>query len=137
MTRSGPPLRLGFVAKVTLAFGLVVLAALLAFSLLANRTAAREVRGFMFRGGMTDNSLLAEDLAAYYRLHGSWEGVVPLLSAPSAWSRMMRGMGQGSGVPGLPEAMAAEVSLSGADGRVIAGALPRGRRLSGADLSAG
>jgi signal transduction histidine kinase len=137
MNRPAASIRLSFAWKVTLAFGLVVLAALLAFSLLANRAAAREVRGFMFRGGMTDNSLLAEDLAAYYRLHGSWEGVVPLLSAPSAWSRMMRGMGQGPGVPRLPDAMAAEVSLSGADGRVIAGALPRGRRLSGADLLAG
>jgi len=27
----------------------------------------------MFRGGMTDSALLAEDLADYYRVHGSWE----------------------------------------------------------------
>jgi len=120
-----------------LAFGFVVLAALLAFSILANRAAAREVRGFMFRGGMTDSTLLAEDLADYYRRHGSWEGVVPLLSTPSAWNRMMGGMGQGPGTAGPVEAMAAEVSLSSADGRVIAGALPRGRRLSTSDLSAG
>jgi len=83
-----------------LAFGFVVLAALLAFSILANRAAAREVRGFMFRGGMTDSTLLAEDLADYYRRHGSWEGVVPLLSTPSAWNRMMGGMGQGPGTAG-------------------------------------
>jgi signal transduction histidine kinase len=130
-------IRLSFAWKVTLAFGFVVLAALLAFSILANRTAAREVRGFMFQGGMTDSSLLAEDLADYYRLHGSWEGVAPLLAAPSPWNRMMRGMGLRTGVAGPRDAMAAEVSLSGVDGRVIAGELPRGRLLSTTDLAAG
>src|SRR4030066_16879 len=95
MTSSGPPLRIGLVAKVLLAFGIVVLAALLAFSLLANQTAAREVRGFMFRGGMTDSALLAEDLADYYRVHGSWDGVGLLLSDPTPWHRMMGGMAPG------------------------------------------
>src|SRR4030067_675168 len=63
MTSSGPPLRIGLVAKVLLAFGIVVLAALLAFSILANQAAAREGRGVMFRGGMTDNALVAGDSA--------------------------------------------------------------------------
>src|SRR4030065_309614 len=125
MTSSGPPLRIGLVAKVLLAFGIVVLAALLAFSILANQAAAREVRGFMFRGGMTDNALLAEDLADYFRVHGSWEGVGPLLSDPTPWHRMMGGMSPGPA--GLTGAMQPEVSLTDTEGRVIAGAQPRGR----------
>ena len=135
MTSSGPPLRIGLVAKVLLAFGIVVLAALLAFSILANQAAAREVRGFMFRGGMTDNALLAEDLADYFRVHGSWEGVGPLLSDPTPWHRMMGGMGPGP--EGLTGAMLPEVSLTDTEGRVIAGAQPRGRVMAPADLSAG
>ena len=90
MARPPDTFRLSLAWKVTLAFGFVVLAALLAFSILANRTAAREVRGFMFSGGVTDNALLAEDLAAYYRLHGSWQGVAPVLTDASPWRRMMR-----------------------------------------------
>ncbi len=134
MNSPSPAIRLSFAWKVLLAFGFVVLAALLAFSILANRTAAREVRGFMFRGGMTDSALLAEDLADYYRVHGSWEGVAPLLSDSAPWNRMMGRMGMGTG-PGSP--MLAEVSLSDPSGRVVAGVLPRGRLLSAADLSAG
>jgi len=135
MTKSGAPLRIGLVAKILLAFGTVVLAALLAFSILANQAAAREVRGFMFRGGMTDSALLAEDLADYFRVHGSWEGVGPLLSDPTPWHRMMGGMGPGP--EGLTGAMLPEVSLTDTEGRVIAGAQPRGRVMASADLSAG
>jgi signal transduction histidine kinase len=120
-----------------LAFGFVVLAALLAFSILTTRAAAREVRGFMFQGGMTDSSLLAEDMAAYYRLHGSWEGVGPLLSSPSPWNRMMGRMGLRPGVAGGNDARVTEVTLSSPDGHVLAGDLPPGRRLSPADLSTG
>src|SRR3990172_1369927 len=120
-----------------LALSFVVLAALLAFSILANRAAAREVRGFMYRGGMTDSSLLAEDLADYYRRHGSWEGVAPLLSEPTPWRRMMGAVGLRAGGAGPGERMMAEmmagVRLSDPDGRIIAGDLPRGRLLSTAD----
>jgi signal transduction histidine kinase len=135
MTSSGTSLRIGLVAKVLLAFGLVVLAALLAFSFLANQTAAREVRGFMFRGGMTDNALLAEVLADYFRVHGSWEGVGPLLSDPTPWHRMMGGMGPQP--PGMTGGMLPDVSLSDTEGRVIAGAQPRGRVMPSSDLSVG
>jgi signal transduction histidine kinase len=137
MTRSGTSLRIGLVAKILLAFGIVVLAALLASSLLANQIAAREVRGFMFRGGMTDNALLAEDLADYFRVHGSWEGVGPLLSNPTPWHRMMGGMGPGPGPAELTGAMFPDVTLTDTEGRVIAGAQPRGRLIASADLSGG
>lgn len=120
-----------------MAFGIVVLAALLAFSYLANQTAAREVRGFMFRGGMTDSALLAKDLADYYRVYGSWEGVGPLLSDPTPWHQMMGGMGPGPGPAGLTEPMLPDVSLTDTEGRVIAGALPRGRVLPSADMAGG
>jgi len=132
MSDRSPSPHLSFAWKVFLAFGFVVLAALLAFTVLANRAAAREVRVFMFRGGMTDNALLAEDLANYYRLHGSWQGVAPLLSDPSPWRRMMGAMGMRANAT----AMQPGISLSDAQGHVIGGALPRGLELPAVDLSA-
>jgi signal transduction histidine kinase len=134
-------IRLSFGWKVMLAFGCVVLASLLAMSVLATRAAAREVRGFMFRGRLTDDALLAEDLAVYYRQHGSWDGVAPLLSEPTAWRRMMGAVGlrAGGGGPGehMAGEMMADVSLADPRGRILAGALPQGRRLTPSELSEG
>jgi signal transduction histidine kinase len=133
MNSAPSPARLSFAWKVLLAFGFVVLAAMLAFSIFSTRAAASEVRAFMFRGGMTDSALLADDLADYYRVHGSWEGVAPLISDPSPWHRMMRSMNPRAGPANDP---ITDVTLSDAGGRVVAGALPRGRHLSPAQLEA-
>jgi signal transduction histidine kinase len=116
--------RLSLMWKVVLAFGFIVLSGLAGFSILANLSAAREVRGFMFRGGITDMALLADDLADYYQVHGSWAGVEPLLARPSPWHRLI-GEGPGQGVmqrmTGMEGMTGPAASLAMPDGLVFAG----------------
>lgn len=61
--------------KLLLAFLAVVLLGGVAVAFLANRAAEREVRGFMFGNVMTTEVALAQELAGYYRGHGSWDDV--------------------------------------------------------------
>lgn len=75
--------------KLLLAFLAVVLVGMFVVSLLANRAAAREVRGFMVQGGMTTESALAQELAGYYRGHGAWDGVQAVLEGGSGRGHMM------------------------------------------------
>jgi signal transduction histidine kinase len=125
MNEPTPAFRLSLAWKVVLAFGFIVLAGLAGFSVLANQSAAREVRGFMFRGGITDMALLADDLADYYQVHGTWAGVEPLLARPSPWHRLI---GEGPGLAGMQRMTGMEgmigpgVSLALPDGLVFAGA---------------
>ncbi|MCJ7706180.1 MAG: ATP-binding protein [Anaerolineales bacterium] len=137
MNASPSPVRLSLAWKVLLTFGLVILAGQGAFSLLANRAAAVEVRGFMFRGGMTDIALLAGELADYYQAHGSWEGVEAFLTSPTSWHGMMGG-GPGSGNrEGMAGMMNPAVTLSYAEGQVIAGARRPGSILAADELANG
>src|SRR3972149_5471117 len=122
--------------KLFLAFAAVIVVALAAVALLANQAAAREVGGFIFRGGMSDTTLLASELAAYYRGRGSWEGVESLLEGglPPEGGRggMMHG---GAGMGGI---MASTLALADARGNVIAGpGLPPGTRLGAEQLASG
>ncbi|MBI3363072.1 MAG: HAMP domain-containing protein [Chloroflexi bacterium] len=75
--------------KLLLSFLAVALVGVLVASLLANQGTAREVRGFMFRGGMTTEAGLAHELAGYYRGHGSWEGVGAALAGGQIMGGMM------------------------------------------------
>lgn len=75
--------------KLLLSFFAVILAGVLVVSYLANQAAAREVRAFMFQGGMATDAGLAQQLAGYYRGHGSWEGVEVGLEDRSSMSSMM------------------------------------------------
>jgi signal transduction histidine kinase len=126
--------------KMLLAFGVIVLTGLVAFSILASQTAAREVRGLMFRGGMTDSDLLAEDLADYYRVHASWDGVEPLLVDPSPWRRFLNG-GPGGGpvqhMPGMEGMMSPSISLVLPNGRVLTGAPSAGAVVPPSMVAAG
>jgi two-component system sensor histidine kinase BaeS len=110
MPEPRPRVRLSLVWKFLLAFALVVLAGIGAVSLVANQVAAREVRSFMFRGGMTTASALADSLIGYYRGRGSWQGVESLLGAPR--------MGMGPGGAGM---MGVRLRLADDSGHVIAG----------------
>jgi signal transduction histidine kinase len=109
--------------KLLLSFLAVILAGVLVVSGLANQAAAREVRAFMFRGGMTTEAGLAQALAGYYRGHGSWDGVEVLLAD-----------GQGMG-----HMMGQQVMVADAQGRIVAdstGALV-GQTLSEEELTTG
>jgi signal transduction histidine kinase len=80
--------------KLLLAFFAVVLVGMLVVSFLANQATAREVRGFMFGSGMTTEAGLAQELAGYYRGHGSWEGVSLILRDTGHGLGMGHMMGQ-------------------------------------------
>ncbi|MEK7278503.1 MAG: ATP-binding protein [Chloroflexota bacterium] len=75
--------------KLLLSYFAVVIVGVVVVSLVANNAAAREVRGFMFRGGMTTETAMAQELAGYYRGHGSWEGVRALLESNHGMGGMM------------------------------------------------
>jgi signal transduction histidine kinase len=128
MNTKNPFARVGLIWKLILAFAAVVLVGVVVVSVLANRTAANEVRGFMFQGGMTDTTSLRDQLAAYYRGRGSWDGVANVLSGASGLQITGRGMaGQMHGM-GPPD-----VTLADASGIVIVG--PPG--LAGSPMPAG
>lgn len=109
--------------KLLLSFFAVALTGVSVVSLLANRALAREVHLFMFQGGMTTEAGLAQQLAGYYRGHGSWEGVAALLGAGNGMGAMM---GQ-------------QVLLTDAQGQVVADTTGTqlGQTLSQADLGSG
>jgi signal transduction histidine kinase len=76
--------------KILLSFGLLLLTVLAAAGFFAVRSAAREVRGAMFQGGMMPSTRLARELTAYYRGHQSWQGV-DILFAPAGPMEAMMG----------------------------------------------
>src|SRR3989337_1354027 len=107
--------------KLILAFAAVVLVGVVVVSILANRTAATEVRGFIFQGGMTSSALLRDELAAYYRGRGSWQGVDKFLGG--------RGTGQPGAAQGEGHMMGGpghglnpiDVTVTDATGQIVAG----------------
>jgi len=109
--------------KLLLSFLAVILAGVLVVSYLANQAAAREVRAFMFQGGMATDAGLAQELAGYYRGHGSWEGVEAVLWDQSGMSSMM---GQ-------------QLLLTDAQGRIVADTAGAriGQTLPEADIASG
>ncbi len=120
---------LGLRWKLLLGFGLVSLVGVLTVALLANQAAAREVRGFMFRGGMSDPELLAGELAAYYRGRGGWDGVESLLTSPGGGPTMMNHAG-------MARMMSTRLQLASPDGAFLAGSQPTGAgRIDQAELA--
>ena len=67
--------------KLLLSFLAVALIGVIVVSYLANQITVQEVRGLMFGGGMTNESSLVQELAGYYRGHGSWDGVGAILES--------------------------------------------------------
>jgi two-component system OmpR family sensor kinase/two-component system sensor histidine kinase BaeS len=86
--------------RITLSFALIVLVSVTSVVLLARQGAASEVRSFMFRGGLVSLDDLVLELEAFYRAHGSWEGVQSLLIRSVGQGASGRGSGMGSGSGG-------------------------------------
>lgn len=80
--------------KLFLSFLLIILVAVAGVAWIVQQGTAREVRAFMFGGGMGVLSELQTSLEDYYANHGSWVGVESLLGASQTHGR---GMGQGQG----------------------------------------
>ncbi len=75
--------------KILLSFGLLLLTVLAAAGFFAVSSAAREVRGALFAGGMMPSTRMARELAAYYQGHRSWQGVDTMLVPTGPFDTMM------------------------------------------------
>ncbi len=80
--------------KLFLSFLLIILVAVAGVAWIVQQGTAREVRAFMFGGGIGILSEMQASLEAYYAENGSWAGVEALLNASQVHGR---GMGQGQG----------------------------------------
>ena len=90
-------MRLSLAWKLLLGYLLVVAVSITTFAVLANRSTERELRLAMGRN--PEGTLVAaEQLAAYFRGRGSWEGVDRLYAAGQHMAGMM---GRGAGVPAV------------------------------------
>jgi signal transduction histidine kinase len=125
MSDGGRKVGLSLFWKFLLGYILVVAVGIGAVSILANRSAAREVRGFMFRGGMAGNGEALQALAVYYKEQGNWAGVGRLFDS-GPMSRHMGGM------------LGTVPTLSDASGHILVGpAGVVGNQASAAALSGG
>ncbi len=68
--------------KLLFAFALLLTVTLVVVAVVGYSSAAREVRGFMFAGSMTEPDVIAGDLGRFYRDRGNWLGVESLLVPP-------------------------------------------------------
>ena len=97
-------MRLNLAWKLLIGFMLVVAVSISTFALLANRSTERELR-LMMGQAPEGTALAAEQLAAYYRGRGSWEGVENLFPAiQHMGGGMGRGMQAVMGVPAVVDA---------------------------------
>jgi len=65
--------------RLLFSFSLVILISVIGVVTIASRNTTTAVRAFMYRGGMIGQGGLAQELEAYYQLHGSWQGAGALL----------------------------------------------------------
>ena len=122
--------------RLFLSFALIVLISVTSFALLARQRTADEVRGFMFRGGMSGVEELVSALEEYYRLQGSWQSVDNLLRASMPGAGRGRGPGGWGMAQGMGGMMNQRLILADAQGNVVADSAassPDGR-LSEAEL---
>lgn len=78
--------------KLLLSFLAVAFVGVLVVTLAANQATAREVRGLMMQGDASSDYGLAQQLAGYYRGHGSWDNVHTLLTGGHMMGGLMGGM---------------------------------------------
>ena len=78
--------------RLFLSFLLVIVVAVAGVALIVQLGTAREVRSFMFGGGMGIITEMQTALEDYYAANGTWEGVASVLSTTRT-----HGMGQGQG----------------------------------------
>jgi signal transduction histidine kinase len=83
--------------KLFLSFALIVLVSVILVAFIARLGVAREVRTFMFGGGMTGSSGLVSALERYYQVNTSWEGVESVLVARGHGMMGEGGQGHGQG----------------------------------------
>ena len=111
--------------RLILSFTLIVVVSVPSLVLIARRSAANEVRAFMFRGGMSGTETLVSALEDYYQENGSWEGAESLLTFSGrqqgrrSGSADGRGPGQGLGPGMMSEMMNQRLRLADPQGQVL------------------
>lgn len=78
--------------RLTLAFALVVLVAVIAITALADLMASREFHRYLSYSDTSRDLPLVDDLASYYQEHGSWQGVEAVLGEVSTVVGPQRGL---------------------------------------------
>jgi signal transduction histidine kinase len=101
--------------KLLISFFLIALVSIGSVVIAARTTNAREVRSFMFGGGMYGLGGMATRLESYYQENGSWDGVEMLLNA----SVQGNGRGQGN-MMGRTGLLSQRLRLADASGNVLA-----------------
>jgi len=102
--------------KLLISFFLIALVSIGSVVMAARKINAREVRSFMFGGGMYGLGNMATRLESYYQENGTWEGVDTLLSTSMHSSG--KGQGQSSGMGGMGM-MDQRLRLADARGNVL------------------
>src|SRR3989337_2155851 len=108
--------------RLFLSFALIVLVSVGSVVIFARYSTAREVRAYMFRGGMVGVEGLVTTLEEYYKQNHSWQGAESLLSSPGfAHGRRLGGQGNAAPGPGGMGAMMGQrLRLAGTVGEVVA-----------------
>jgi signal transduction histidine kinase len=79
--------------RIILSFVLIALVSVGSVLVIARQTVQREVRAYMFRGGMSGVEGLVTNLENYYQENGSWDGADQLFASSSQMFGNRRGFG--------------------------------------------
>lgn len=79
------------------AFALVILVAILVIAHVANQATTNELRQFLLRGSLVQQQDFVNELAAYYRAQGSWNGAQTLFESDGGNQTLLDGMLHGAG----------------------------------------
>lgn len=99
--------------KLLLSFFLIVLVSIASVVLAARMANAREIRTFMFGGGMYGLGGMTTQLEYYYQENSSWAGVDSLLNGS------MHGPGRGGMMGGMAAMMGQRLTLADANGNIL------------------
>lgn len=102
-------------ARLMLAFALVIFITVAMIFVIVNQTTASEFRAYTLRGGTTTLDTIARELEAYYAARGSWQGVEQYFA-----QRVEVGAGSGRGRGGAPLMAGVSLWLADASGTIIA-----------------
>lgn len=98
--------------RLILSFALIVFITIATVVVIAIFSTARQVRTYMFPGGVLITDRLAENLAEHYHTYGTWQGIDPMFRPIDRGNQKGPGMG--------PGAMAnVRVRFADSDGRLI------------------
>jgi signal transduction histidine kinase len=103
--------------RLILSFALIVVITITTVVGIAIFSTARQVRTYLFPGGVLITDRLAQELSNYYRTHGTWNGVEPLFTPVRRVNQRGSGMGPGSVAAG--QMMNVRLRFADADGQLL------------------